>query len=145
MLYNIWTSKLTCLLRCQDFPSLDQLKQQFSDKVNQEPYHHLFKDGFVKNVVPDPDVPPNCDTDSSEYGPVQWIDKFMKHLFSYFFTLFNSFPIHILEWKIEDYAVDNNDGLLIGLISDLERSLNLAPEIKMKQWLAYCQIFHWKD
>jgi len=69
----------------------------------------------------------------------------MKHLFAYFFTLFNSFPIHILEWKIEDYAVDNNDGLLIGLISDLERSLNLAPEIKMKQWLAYCQIFHWKD
>lgn len=50
-----------------DFPSLDQLKQQFSDKVNQEPYHHLFKDGFVKNVVPDPDVPPNCDTDSSEF------------------------------------------------------------------------------
>ncbi|GAU41498.1 hypothetical protein TSUD_13800 [Trifolium subterraneum] len=54
-------------LSFNEFPSLDQLKLQFSDKVHQEPYHGLFKDGFVKNVVPDPDVPPNCDTASSEF------------------------------------------------------------------------------
>ncbi|CAI8601824.1 unnamed protein product [Vicia faba] len=54
-------------LSLHEFPPLDQLKQQFSDKVHQEPYHHLFNDGFVKNVVPDPDVPPNCDTNSSEF------------------------------------------------------------------------------
>ncbi|XP_027189648.1 uncharacterized protein [Cicer arietinum] len=50
-----------------ELPPLDQLQQQFSDKVHQEPNHCLSKDGSVKNVVPDPDVPPNCDTDSSEF------------------------------------------------------------------------------
>ncbi|KAJ1431537.1 CCR4-NOT transcription complex subunit 11 [Sesbania bispinosa] len=50
-----------------EFPPLDQLKQQFSDKVHLEPYHCLFKDGSIRNAVPDPDVPPNCDTDSSEF------------------------------------------------------------------------------
>ncbi|KAG5061792.1 hypothetical protein JHK85_002975 [Glycine max] len=50
-----------------EFPPLDQLKQQFSDKVHLELYHCLFKDGSVKNVVPDPDVPPSCDADSVEF------------------------------------------------------------------------------
>ncbi|KAL2323752.1 hypothetical protein Fmac_028131 [Flemingia macrophylla] len=50
-----------------EFPPLDQLKQQFWDKVHLEPYHSLFKDGSVKNVLPDPDVPPNCDADSHEF------------------------------------------------------------------------------
>ncbi|XP_027365857.1 CCR4-NOT transcription complex subunit 11 isoform X3 [Abrus precatorius] len=50
-----------------EFPPLDQLKQQFSDKVHLESYHCLFKDGSVKNVVPDPDVPPSCDADSPEF------------------------------------------------------------------------------
>ncbi|TKY53762.1 CCR4-NOT transcription complex subunit 11 [Spatholobus suberectus] len=50
-----------------EFPPLDQLKQQYSDKVHLEPYHCLFKDGSVKNVVPDPDVPPSCDADSLEF------------------------------------------------------------------------------
>ncbi|XP_027365856.1 CCR4-NOT transcription complex subunit 11 isoform X2 [Abrus precatorius] len=51
----------------EEFPPLDQLKQQFSDKVHLESYHCLFKDGSVKNVVPDPDVPPSCDADSPEF------------------------------------------------------------------------------
>ncbi|OIW21198.1 hypothetical protein TanjilG_30799 [Lupinus angustifolius] len=50
-----------------EFPPLDQLQQQFPDKVHLEPYPYLFKDGSVKNVVPDPDVPSNCDVDSPEY------------------------------------------------------------------------------
>ncbi|XP_057430537.1 uncharacterized protein LOC130723484 [Lotus japonicus] len=50
-----------------EFPPLDQLQQQFSDKVHPKPYHCLFKDGSVRNVVPDPDVPPSCDPDSSEF------------------------------------------------------------------------------
>ncbi|KAF1898300.1 hypothetical protein Lal_00033066 [Lupinus albus] len=50
-----------------DFPPLDQLQKQFPDKVHLEQYQCLFKDGSVKNVVPDPDVPSNCDVDSPEY------------------------------------------------------------------------------
>ncbi|XP_019432523.1 PREDICTED: CCR4-NOT transcription complex subunit 11-like [Lupinus angustifolius] len=50
-----------------EFPPLDQLQQQFPDKVHLEPYPYLFKDGSVKNVVPDPDVPSNCDVDSPEF------------------------------------------------------------------------------
>ncbi|KAF1884345.1 hypothetical protein Lal_00033518 [Lupinus albus] len=50
-----------------DFPPLDQLQQQFPDNAHLELCHHLFKDGSVKNVVPDPDVPSNCDIDSPEF------------------------------------------------------------------------------
>ncbi|KAK7279265.1 hypothetical protein RJT34_24312 [Clitoria ternatea] len=50
-----------------EFPPLDQLKQQFSDRVNVEPYRCLLKDGSIKSVVPDPDVPPSCDADSLEF------------------------------------------------------------------------------
>ncbi|MED6148393.1 hypothetical protein PIB30_052783 [Stylosanthes scabra] len=50
-----------------NFPPVDQLQQQFSDKVHPESYHSLFKDGSIKNVVPDPDVPPNCNADSAEF------------------------------------------------------------------------------
>ncbi|XP_020206085.1 CCR4-NOT transcription complex subunit 11 [Cajanus cajan] len=50
-----------------EFPPLDQLKQQFCDKVHPESYRSLFKDGSVKNLVPDPDVPPSCDADSHEF------------------------------------------------------------------------------
>ncbi|KAI4351931.1 hypothetical protein L6164_006230 [Bauhinia variegata] len=49
------------------FPQLDQLKEQFSDKVHLEPYHCFFKDGSVKNVVPDPDVPSGCNVESPEF------------------------------------------------------------------------------
>ncbi|KAL2333679.1 hypothetical protein Fmac_014892 [Flemingia macrophylla] len=56
----------------EEFLLLDQLKQWFCDKVHLEPYHSLFKDGFVKNVLLDPDVPPNCDADSHDYGPIQF-------------------------------------------------------------------------
>ncbi|CAL0328094.1 unnamed protein product [Lupinus luteus] len=51
-----------------DFPPLDQLQKQFPDEVHLEQYHCLLKDGSVKNVVPDPDVPSNCDIDSPEFG-----------------------------------------------------------------------------
>ncbi|CAL0303220.1 unnamed protein product [Lupinus luteus] len=50
-----------------DFPPLDQLQKQFPDQVHLEPYLYLLKDGSVKNVVPDPDVPSNCDVDSPEF------------------------------------------------------------------------------
>ncbi|XP_019413552.1 PREDICTED: CCR4-NOT transcription complex subunit 11-like isoform X2 [Lupinus angustifolius] len=55
-------------LSLHDFPPLDQLQKQFPDKVHLEQYHCLFKDGSVRNVVPDPDVPSNCDVDSPEFG-----------------------------------------------------------------------------
>ncbi|KAF3444195.1 hypothetical protein FNV43_RR13885 [Rhamnella rubrinervis] len=49
------------------FPQLEQLQQQYCDTVHPEPYNCPFKDGSVKNVVPDPDVPRGCDPNSSEF------------------------------------------------------------------------------
>ncbi|KAJ7970083.1 CCR4-NOT transcription complex subunit 11 [Quillaja saponaria] len=49
------------------FPQLEQLQQQFSCKLHEEPYHFLFKDVATKNVVPDPDVPYGCDANSPEF------------------------------------------------------------------------------
>lgn len=55
----------------QAFPQHEQLQQQYADKVHPEPYNSPFKDGSVKNVVADPDVPHGCDATSSEYDPRQ--------------------------------------------------------------------------
>ncbi|PON35589.1 CCR4-NOT transcription complex subunit [Parasponia andersonii] len=49
------------------FPQRAQLEQEFYDKVYPEPYSCPFKDGSVKNVVPDPDLPCGCDSNSSEF------------------------------------------------------------------------------
>jgi hypothetical protein len=51
------------------FPQCEQLQQQYCDKIHPEPYNCLFKDGSVKSVVPDPDVPNGCDANSLEYEP----------------------------------------------------------------------------
>ncbi|XP_062083736.1 uncharacterized protein LOC133790213 [Humulus lupulus] len=56
------------------FPQQAQLEQQYCDKLNPEPYNCPFKDGSVRNIVPDPDVPDGCDPNSSEFD-LQWRDK----------------------------------------------------------------------
>ncbi|XP_030941212.1 CCR4-NOT transcription complex subunit 11 isoform X2 [Quercus lobata] len=49
------------------FPQCEQLQQQYCDKIHPEPYNCLFKDGSVRSVVPDPDVPSGCDANSIEF------------------------------------------------------------------------------
>ncbi|KAL9233391.1 hypothetical protein vseg_008402 [Gypsophila vaccaria] len=51
----------------QALPTLEQLQEQFCCKVPQEPYKCLFKDASVRNVIPDPDVPFQCDASSVEF------------------------------------------------------------------------------
>lgn len=51
----------------QAFPQLEQLQQQFCDKVQAQSFDCLLKDCSVRSVVPDPDVPLGCDADSAEY------------------------------------------------------------------------------
>lgn len=51
----------------QSFPQREQLQQQYCGKGQPEPFKCLFKDNSVKNVVPDPDVPHGCNSNSSEY------------------------------------------------------------------------------
>ncbi|KAL8497275.1 hypothetical protein ACS0TY_020819 [Phlomoides rotata] len=49
------------------FPQREQLQQQYCGKGHPEPFKCLFKDNSVKNVVPDPDVPHGCNSNSSEF------------------------------------------------------------------------------
>ncbi|KAE8651994.1 CCR4-NOT transcription complex subunit 11 [Cucumis sativus] len=48
------------------FPQLEQLQQQFCDKVPAQSFDCLLKDCSVRSVVPDPDVPLGCDANSAE-------------------------------------------------------------------------------
>ncbi|XP_040996382.1 CCR4-NOT transcription complex subunit 11 isoform X3 [Juglans microcarpa x Juglans regia] len=50
-----------------DFPKHEQLQQQYCVKIPPEPYNCLCKDGSVKSLVPDPDVPLGCDANSPEF------------------------------------------------------------------------------
>ncbi|KAL2941281.1 CCR4-NOT transcription complex subunit 11 [Bienertia sinuspersici] len=43
------------------FPTREQLQEQFCNAVGPEPYNFLLKNASIKNVIPDPDVPPHCD------------------------------------------------------------------------------------
>ncbi|XAR69646.1 hypothetical protein NMG60_11001327 [Bertholletia excelsa] len=49
------------------FPQREQMQQQYCNKVHPQPFICLFKNNYVKNVVPDPDVPPGCDENSPEF------------------------------------------------------------------------------
>lgn len=49
------------------FPAREHLQEQFCSKVRPELYNCLFKDASVKNVIPDPDLPPQCDATSEEF------------------------------------------------------------------------------
>ncbi|GMH07664.1 hypothetical protein Nepgr_009504 [Nepenthes gracilis] len=49
------------------FPSQEQLQEQFCNVVVPEPYNCLFRNSSIKNVIPDPDVPRNCDASSSQF------------------------------------------------------------------------------
>ncbi|KAL8159155.1 hypothetical protein V2J09_000692 [Rumex salicifolius] len=49
------------------FPSMEQLQELYGGKAGAVPYNCLFRDSAVKNVIPDPDVPPQCDAKSSEF------------------------------------------------------------------------------
>uniref|UniRef100_A0A2P2L0S3 CCR4-NOT transcription complex subunit 11 n=1 Tax=Rhizophora mucronata TaxID=61149 RepID=A0A2P2L0S3_RHIMU len=49
------------------FPQQEQLQHQYCDKVHPEPHKCLFEDVSMKNIILDPDVPPNCDASSQEF------------------------------------------------------------------------------
>ncbi|KAM2698258.1 hypothetical protein EV1_037288 [Malus domestica] len=49
------------------FPEQEQLQQQYADKVHPDRFISPFKDGSVRNVVADPDVPHGCDVNSLEF------------------------------------------------------------------------------
>lgn len=51
----------------QSFVQRDQLQQQYCGTTQPEPFKSLFKDNGVKNVIPHPDVPHRCDSDSPKY------------------------------------------------------------------------------
>ncbi|CAM8987017.1 unnamed protein product [Rhodiola kirilowii] len=51
----------------QVFPSRDQLQHMLNGTFGSEPLASLFTSAVVKNVVPDPDVPPGCDVNSPEF------------------------------------------------------------------------------
>ncbi|KAG6421468.1 hypothetical protein SASPL_118021 [Salvia splendens] len=50
-----------------NFDLSSHLQQQYCVKVQTEPFKCLLKDNSVKNIVPDPDVPRGCDSNSSEF------------------------------------------------------------------------------
>ncbi|XP_042063496.1 CCR4-NOT transcription complex subunit 11-like [Salvia splendens] len=54
-------------LSSHSFTQREQLQQQYCVKVQTEPFKCLLKDNSVKNIVPDPDVPRGCDSNSSEF------------------------------------------------------------------------------
>lgn len=49
------------------FPQREQLQQQYGSKALPEQVHCLFRNNYVKNSIPDPDVPRGCDSNSSEF------------------------------------------------------------------------------
>lgn len=49
------------------FPQREQLQQQYGSKALPEQLHCLFRNSYVKNSIPDPDVPRGCDSNSSEF------------------------------------------------------------------------------
>ncbi|CAA2960088.1 Hypothetical predicted protein [Olea europaea subsp. europaea] len=54
-------------LSSHSFVQRDQLQQQYCGTTQPEPFKSLFKDNGVKNVIPHPDVPHRCDSDSPEF------------------------------------------------------------------------------
>ncbi|XP_022841579.1 CCR4-NOT transcription complex subunit 11 isoform X1 [Olea europaea var. sylvestris] len=54
-------------LSSHSFPPQEQLWQQYCSKIPPELFKCLFKDNSVKNVMPDPDVPQGCDSNSPEF------------------------------------------------------------------------------
>lgn len=70
MFYTFTFPDIEHFLPCigfQSFPPQEQLWQQYCSKIPPEPFKCLFKDNSVKNVMPDPDVPQGCDSNSPEY------------------------------------------------------------------------------
>ncbi|XP_074320971.1 uncharacterized protein LOC141657589 isoform X1 [Silene latifolia] len=49
------------------FPTRELLQEQYCSKVPREHYNSLFKNASVRNVIPDPDVPSQCDASSAEF------------------------------------------------------------------------------
>ncbi|XP_058209901.1 uncharacterized protein LOC131322556 isoform X1 [Rhododendron vialii] len=48
-------------------PQREQLQKQYCNIAHPESFNCLFKNACVKNVVPDPDLPPGCDQNSQEF------------------------------------------------------------------------------
>ncbi|CAN4105517.1 unnamed protein product [Withania somnifera] len=51
----------------RSFPQQEQLQQQYGCKVLPAQFQCLFGNNFVKNSIPDPDVPRGCDSNSLEF------------------------------------------------------------------------------
>lgn len=60
----------------------EQLEKQHCDDVQTKPYTSFFRAAAVRNVIPDPDLPQGCASNSSEY--VKTWDKIMVLIFSCF-------------------------------------------------------------
>ncbi|KAK6153829.1 hypothetical protein DH2020_013468 [Rehmannia glutinosa] len=54
-------------LSSHSFPQREHMQQQYCGKTQLEPFKCLFKDNAVKNVLPDPDVPRGCNSNSLEF------------------------------------------------------------------------------
>ncbi|PIN00054.1 hypothetical protein CDL12_27442 [Handroanthus impetiginosus] len=54
-------------LSSHSFPQREHMQQQYCGKIQPEPFKCLFKDNSVKNIIPDPDVPRGCNSNSAEF------------------------------------------------------------------------------
>ncbi|KZV21794.1 hypothetical protein F511_02952 [Dorcoceras hygrometricum] len=54
-------------LSSHSFPQREHMQQQYCNKIQPEPLKCPFKDNSVNNVIPDPDVPHGCNSNSSEF------------------------------------------------------------------------------
>lgn len=73
----------SCILGFQQqLLDADALKSRYADKLPPEPRMSSFKKASVSTMIPDPDVPPGYDLQSSEYVFLEpffsWISKFVK-------------------------------------------------------------------
>lgn len=73
-------------------------------------------------------------------------DWLIYEVFIHFYFFFSIGSHRYFKMAIQNlYAEHYINDQFIGLIYDLEQNLNLAPEIKTRLLLGYCQIFRWKD
>ncbi|KAG8383326.1 hypothetical protein BUALT_Bualt04G0000900 [Buddleja alternifolia] len=54
-------------LSSHSFPQREHVQQQYCGKVQPEPFKCSFKENSVKNIIPDPDVPHGCNSNSHEF------------------------------------------------------------------------------
>lgn len=123
----------------QAFPQLEQLQQQFCDKVQAQSLDYFSKDGSVRNVVPDPDVPHGCDANSVEYEFS--LPPFLSSCINNVGVELNlasalTYYFHSVIYMMLD---------ILGLTWYLELYLNWDLEREMRHCLGYCLTCHFED